>query len=73
MENKQYFTKAKVLAEYTQDGDCATNESINIIRIETEDCGGGNYFVIKTDRWAFDSIDEIINLINDFKRELHGK
>lgn len=73
MENKQDFTKAKVLAEYTQDGDCAANESINIIRIETEDCGAGGYFVIKTDRWAFDSIDEIINLINDFKIGLHGK
>ena len=73
MENEQNFTKAKVLAEYTQDGDCATNQSINIISIETEDCGGGCYFVIKTDRWAFDSIDEITNLINDFKRELDGK
>ena len=73
MENEQNFTKAKVLAEYTQDGDCATNQSINIISIETEDCGGGIYFVIKTDRWAFDSIDDITNLINDFKRELDGK
>ena len=57
----------------TEDGDDQR------ITIETEDAivsredainGNGYYFVMKTDRWAFESADEIAFIINDFKSRL---
>ena len=41
------------------------------IAFETVDADLGDYYyIIKTDRWAFCDIDEIITLFNDFKKRL---
>ena len=34
--------------------------------------GGGDFFVIETERWAFDSVEELVELFNKFK-EKHEK
>lgn len=47
---------------FTQDGD-SRNEALQIIDIETVDDGAGAYYIIRTDRWAFDNIDELIELL----------
>ena len=58
----------KMSAEYTQKSDCCGDVYAlgNSIEISTEDGGGGKYFVIKTERWAFDNIDELTELFKDF-------
>lgn len=60
---------ARVSVEYCQEADsCA--DGLNFLRMRTEDAGGGTYFVIKTKRWAFDDIDELIEVLNDFKARM---
>jgi hypothetical protein len=33
----------------------------------TNDNGAGKFIVFSTERWAIDSIDELIEILNDFK------
>jgi hypothetical protein len=40
------------------------------IEITTQDAGAGFYYVIKTERWAFDSVEELQELVNRFKKTL---
>lgn len=50
---------------FSQEQDCCgpTESDEQKITIETCDGGGGTYFVIKTDRWAFDNIEELQELL----------
>lgn len=34
----------------------------------TADGGGGNYFILKTKRWAINDVQELVDLLNDFKK-----
>jgi len=38
------------------------------LTISTDDNGAGAYIVISTERWGIDSIDDLINTLNDFKK-----
>lgn len=49
---------------YSQDGDCWSSEPQDII-IEQQDGGGGAYWIITTERWAFNSIDEVVALLRE--------
>lgn len=42
---------------FIQDADCSCNSDSNYINIRTEDCGGGAYIIIETQRWALDPKD----------------
>jgi len=56
-------------ANYIQnaDSECLT-QADQVLKIWTENSGTDEpYLVIKTDRWAFDNIEDLINLLNDFK------
>ena len=54
-------------AEYVQDVDSCSEESvIHQMDLKTEDAGGGRYYVMSTPRWAFESIDEIVSILEDF-------
>ena len=44
----------------------------SITKIGGDNGGGGDFFVIETERWSFDSFDELIELFNKFK-EKHEK
>lgn len=59
----------KINAQYIQEPDnYAPDESIdNILEIGTEP---GGYFYIKTNRWAFDDIEELISILQDFKNKI---
>lgn len=59
----------KVTVEYTQEADDVSN-GIQTLEVSTDDAGAGKYFVIKTERWAFDNIEEIINLLRDFEKRI---
>jgi hypothetical protein len=68
--------KAELLSQefqmtFAQDADCQTTED-QFLTIKTDNGGGGDFFVIETQRWAFDSIDELMVLFNQFK-EKHDK
>ena len=49
------------------------NEEWQELRISTANQGGGFYYVIKTKRWAFDDIDQLIDTLNDFKNRFHER
>jgi hypothetical protein len=68
--------KAEILSQefkvtFAQDADCNSTED-QFLTIKTDNGGGGDFYVIETERWAFDSIDELVELINRFK-EKHEK
>ena len=53
---------------YSQDSDsCDITDLGQTLEVSTEDAGSGKYIVFKTERWAIDSIDELIEILNDFK------
>jgi hypothetical protein len=63
--------KAEILSQefkvtFAQDADCNSTED-QFLTIKTDNGGGGDFYVIETERWAFDSIDELVELINKFK------
>lgn len=58
----------KMSVEYIQDSDNYKDNDIeNTLTIGTEP---GGYFYISTKRWAFDSIEELINILYDFKNKV---
>lgn len=58
----------QLTAIYSQEDDCCKSSDFGRqdIEISTHDGGGGKFYTIKTDRWAFDSIEELTTLINNF-------
>jgi hypothetical protein len=65
--------KANLLSQtlemtYTQDSDCCTTEE-QYLTIKTDNGGGGDFYVIETKRWAFDTVEEIIELLEQFKEK----
>ena len=67
--------KAKMLLQklkitFTQDNDCMENSDVGqFLEIYTENGGGGDYFILQTERWAFDNIEELITTLNLFKEK----
>jgi hypothetical protein len=53
---------------YTQESDTHSDE-MQTLSLSYEDSGGGNYFVLKTDRWAFDSIQDLVDVLLNFKNK----
>jgi len=43
----------------TQDGDCVDGNDLQVLTISSDDGGGGWFWVLETERWAFDSLDEL--------------
>jgi len=60
----------KVSVEYTQEADSNSNE-LQFLEVSTEDAGGGMvYYVLKTERWTFDKLKDLIKVLNDFEKRL---
>jgi len=58
----------EVKVTYTQESDsCQSSDLGQQLEVFTEDAGNGKYMVFKTERWAIDSIDELVEILNDFK------
>lgn len=55
-----------ISAVYTQDVDSCSNETCHELELKTDNAGGGIYYVISTKRWAFESVEEIVCIIEDF-------
>lgn len=59
----------KVSVEYTQEAD-SNSDGLQFLEVSTEDAGAGVYYVLKTERWSFDDPQELIDILNDFKKRL---
>ena len=53
-------------AVYSQDPDTCDRSVIQELTIESLDGGGGTYYLLKTDRWAFNNIKELTDTLTDF-------
>jgi hypothetical protein len=51
---------------YSQECD-ESSQDWQSIKMFTNDNGAGKFIVFETERWAIDSIDEFIEILNDFK------
>jgi hypothetical protein len=71
MEKKPEILSQEFKMTFTQDSDCNSIED-QFLTIKTDNGGGGDYYIIETERWAFDSIDELVEVLNKFK-EKHEK
>lgn len=59
---------------YIQEPDnCSSAEEYQRLKIHIEDAGGGKFIVLNTDRWAIDSIDDFITILQDFKQRIGVK
>ena len=55
---------------FAQDNDSGESvDSGQFLTIQTENAGGGDFFIIKTKRWAINNIDEMIETLNQFKEK----
>lgn len=65
--------KANLLSQtleitFTQEADCCSTEE-QYLTIKTENGGGGDFYVIETKRWSFDTIEEIVDTLTQFKNK----
>jgi hypothetical protein len=51
---------------YSQECD-ESSQDWQSIKIFASDNGAGKYIVFETQRWAIDNIDELVEILNDFK------
>ena len=54
--------------EYIQNGDTWSNGETQSLKLKTEHVSDDTYYVLETSRWAFDNIDEFIEILEDFKK-----
>ena len=67
--SEQPVSVNKVLVEYTQEAD-SNSDGLQFLEVSTEDAGGGVYYVLKTERWAFDNLNDLVKVLNDFEKRL---
>ena len=63
---KEYGGLDKITLDFVQERDTSapiSNESVNEMKLETVNNGIGNYFVISTERWAFDDLEDFVRYI----------
>jgi len=51
---------------FTQDADCCDSGEGQFLKIKTENGGGGDFYIIETERWAFDNIPELVQTLMRF-------
>ena len=64
-DRKQYLLNQELQMTFTQEADCCSNEE-QYLTIKTQNGGGGDFYVIETERWAFDNIPEMIAVLMKF-------
>jgi hypothetical protein len=49
---------------FYQDADtCDDPDNIQYLTVEVQDSGAGEYYTIKTERWAFDNFKELLQVL----------
>ena len=54
--------------EYIQNGDTWSNGGIQKLKLKTEYAHDSKFFVMETERWAFDKIEELTDILKDFEK-----
>ena len=65
----QVETEIKTTYSQDSDGEQMNGEKFQYIEVEIANTGGDDYFVLKTDRWAINEIDDIIPILENFKKK----
>jgi hypothetical protein len=65
-DRKQYLLSQELKMTFTQDSDCCDSGDGQFLTIRTENGGGGDFYVIETERWAFDNIPELVTTLMRF-------
>ena len=61
----------KLSATYIQNSDTEDPiepDGVQELTIYTEDSGGGTYYVIETQRWAVDNLEDLTEVLEDYKK-----
>lgn len=61
-----------ITATYSQynDDNGKIDDADQFIEISSANAGAGDYFIINTNRWAFDNIQEFTDLLKDFEKRM---
>ena len=59
--------------KFEQDGDGCDSNNMQFLTIRQEDAGEGPYWIMSTDRWAFDSVDELVSLLRKAEKARGGR
>jgi len=65
-KNKPVLLSQDFQMTFTQEADCCDLKE-QYLTIKTQNGGGGDFYVIETERWAFDSITELIMTLKRFE------
>jgi hypothetical protein len=60
---------SKLTVNYHQEPDALDTED-QLLELTTEDAGGGTYYVLKTERWAFEDPEELMEILKDFDKRV---
>jgi hypothetical protein len=66
IHNKMKAVIEEISITYSQECDESSND-IQELKMFTNDNGACKYIVFQTQRWAIDNIDELVEILNDFK------
>jgi hypothetical protein len=64
-DRKKYLLSQELQMTFTQDADCCDGNE-QYLTIKTQNGGGGDFYVIETERWAFDNIPELVQTLMRF-------
>ena len=68
MEDRNtYLLGQQFQMSFTQESDCCDPGDGQFLTIKTDNGGGGDFFIIETNRWAFDNIPELITILKRFQ------
>jgi hypothetical protein len=59
--------------KFTQDGDSCDTNMTQFLTLRQEDAGAGPYWIMNTDRWAFNDIDELVALLRKAEKARGGR
>jgi hypothetical protein len=66
-DRKTHLLSQQFQMTFTQDSDCCDPGDGQFLTIKTDNGGGGDFYIIETERWAFDNIGEFILLLKRFQ------
>lgn len=72
---ENYVGISEMSITYIQEPDCTEDRDGDYqrLRIEARDGGGGFFLNLKTDSWSIEKSEDIVEIINDFKKRLNEK
>lgn len=69
-DNKPKIQSSEFKLTFEQENDCVEDsDEGQFLSIRTENGGGGDFFILETDRWAFNNLEELTEVFNQFKSQ----